>query len=122
MESQVINIEKSFDSITEYWSPKVISKVNDQYMKIAKIKGEFVWHKHDNEDELFHIIKGELSMEYEGRSVLLKKGDVHVVPMGVMHNPKAEQECWVMLIETVSTTHTGDTISNKTRSIEDQLG
>jgi mannose-6-phosphate isomerase-like protein (cupin superfamily) len=121
MGNQVVNIDDTFKGITEHWSPKIVSKVNDQYMKVAKTKGEFVWHKHDNEDELFYIIKGELLMEYEDKSVLLKVGDVHVVPRGVMHNPKADKECWIMLIETVSTTHTGDTISSKTKSIEEQL-
>ena len=121
MKDHIVNINETFESISEFWSPKIVSKVNDQYMKLAKIKGEFVWHKHDNEDELFYIIKGKLIMEYEDRKILLKVGDVHVVPKGVMHNPIAENECWIMLIETVSTAHTGNTLSEKSKSIEEQF-
>jgi mannose-6-phosphate isomerase-like protein (cupin superfamily) len=120
MDNSITNINDAFDKITEFWSPKIISKVNDQYMKIAKIKGEFVWHKHDNEDELFHIIKGELLMEYEDRAVHLKTGDIHVVPKGTLHNPIAKNECWIMLIETITTSHTGNTVSDKSRSLKEQ--
>jgi len=120
-DNEIVNINSAFKDITDHWSPKIISQVNDQYMKVAKLKGEFVWHKHDEEDELFYIMKGELLMEYEDKSILLKSGDVHVVPKGVMHNPRAENECWIMLIEPVSTAHTGDTVTEKTRSVEEQL-
>ncbi|MCZ4281549.1 cupin domain-containing protein [Kiloniella laminariae] len=113
--------QQEFDQITQHWSPRVLAQVNDQYVKIAKLKGEFVWHKHDNEDELFYIMKGSLTMQYENRTVSLKEGDMHVVPKGVLHNPVAAEECWIMLIEPVSTAHTGDVVSDRTRSIEDQL-
>lgn len=115
-------LETEFASITEYWSPKVIAQVNSQYVKLAKLKGEFVWHDHADEDELFFIVKGELEMQYETGSVTLSQGAVHVVPKGVRHNPVAADECWVMLVEPVETKHTGDIIADKTRSIEEQLG
>ena len=92
------------------------------YGGLAKLKGEFVWHDHAGEDELFFIVKGELEMQYETGSVTLSEGAVHVVPKGVRHNPVAAEECWVMLVEPVETKHTGDIIADKTRSIEEQLG
>lgn len=115
-------LETEFETITEFWSPKVIAQVNSQYVKLAKLKGEFVWHDHAGEDELFFIVKGELEMQYETGSVTLSEGAVHVVPKGVRHNPVAAEECWVMLVEPVETKHTGDIIADKTRSIEEQLG
>jgi mannose-6-phosphate isomerase-like protein (cupin superfamily) len=90
-------------------------------VKVAKLKGTLTWHKHDDEDELFHIIKGELKIEYENEEVHLKEGDMHVVPKGVMHNPVAEDECWIALIETVTTKHTGDVIVEGTKTLDQQL-
>ena len=116
-----INIEQSFDQISEYWSPKVISRVNDQYVKIAKVKGEFVWHNHTDEDELFLVVRGRLRMQLEGEEVELNAGDLYVVPKGAMHKPVADEECWVMLIETVTTKHTGDVDTPMTKSIAEQL-
>ena len=116
-----INIEQSFDQVNEYWSPKVISRVNDQYVKIAKVKGEFVWHNHTDEDELFLIVRGRLRMQLEGEEVELNAGEIYVVPKGVMHNPVADEECWVMLMEPVTTKHTGDVETPMTKSIAEQL-
>ena len=116
-----VNIEQSFDQINEHWSPKVVGRVNDQYVKVAKIKGEFVWHNHTDEDELFLIVRGRLRMQLEGEEVELNAGDMYVVPKGVMHKPVADEECWVMLIETVTTKHTGDVETPMTKSIADQL-
>ena len=116
-----INIEQSFDQVSEYWSPKVISRVNDQYVKIAKVKGEFVWHNHTDEDELFLIVRGRLRMQLEGDEVELNAGEIYVVPKGVMHNPVADEECWVMLMEPVKTKHTGDVETPMTKSIAEQL-
>lgn len=115
------HIESLFDGVTEYWSPRVIGRVNDQYVKIAKLKGEFVWHAHDAEDELFLVIRGRLRIQLEDGVVELGPGEFVVVPRGVRHNPMAAEECWVMLIETVTTQHTGDVVTSRTRSIEEQL-
>lgn len=115
------NIEHSFDQIREYWSPKVIGRVNDQYVKVAKVKGEFVWHNHTDEDELFFIVRGRLRIQLEGEAVELNAGDIYVVPKGVMHNPVADEECWVMLIEPVTTKHTGDVETPMAKSIAEQL-
>lgn len=115
------NIESSFNSLTDYWSPKIINEFNGQYIKIAKLKGEFVWHKHENEDELFLIIKGSLLIELKDETIELHKGDSYIVPKGVLHNPNCEEECWVMLIEPKETLHTGNVKNAKSKSIEDQL-
>ncbi len=109
------------ESLTEYWSPRVIAEVDDKYVKVAKLKGRLEWHSHDREDELFLILKGSLRIEFEDHSVELEAGDLYVVPKGARHNPVAEQECLVMLVEHKGTLHTGDTVTDKTRPIEDQL-
>jgi mannose-6-phosphate isomerase-like protein (cupin superfamily) len=117
-----VNLIRAFEGITEHWSPVVIGRVNDQYLKAAKLKGEFCWHAHEEEDELFFIVRGRLRMMLEHRSVELAEGDFLTVPKGVRHNPVAHEECWVLLIETVTTRHTGDVSDPRTKSIEAQLG
>jgi mannose-6-phosphate isomerase-like protein (cupin superfamily) len=119
---QAINLRNEAETLRDYWSPRIVGRVNDQFVKVAKLKGEFVWHKHDEEDELFYIVKGRLIIQYEDGAVTLDEGDFHIVPRGVMHNPLAERECWIALIEPVSTKHTGDVVTERTRSIEEQLG
>ncbi|MFY8107104.1 MAG: cupin domain-containing protein [Elstera sp.] len=116
-----VNLRAAFDRVTDYWSPKVIGQVNNQYLKVAKLKGQFVWHAHDDEDELFHIVKGSLKIEFEDHVAILNEGDFLTVPKGVRHNPVADEECWVLLIETVTTKHTGDVDSPLTRSLDEQL-
>lgn len=108
-------------SLTEHWSPRVVADVDDAYIKVAKVKGSLAWHSHDNEDELFLILKGHLRIEMEEGSVELSEGEMFVVPKGVRHNPVAEEECHLMLIERKSTLHTGDVLSEKTRSLAEQL-
>ena len=108
--------------VTEHWTPRVIGQVNDQYVKVAKLLGEFVWHAHENEDELFWIISGRLRIQLEGRDeVVLDPGEFFVVPRGVRHNPIADEEVEIVLIETVTTAHTGDVIVERTVPIEKQL-
>lgn len=118
----VVDIESKFAGLTEYWSPRVVGRVNDQYVKVAKLKGEFVWHAHDREDELFLVVRGRLRIQLEDGEVVIAPGQFVVVPRGVRHNPVAEEECWVVLIETVTTKHTGEVETARTRSIEEQLG
>lgn len=108
-------------ALTELWSPRVISEVDDSYIKVAKVQGVFGWHAHTDEDELFLVLQGHLRIEMETGVVDLREGEIFVVPKGVRHNPVAEHECLVMLIERKSTLHTGDTITEKTRSIAEQL-
>ena len=116
------NFEVELASVNKHWSPKVVGRVNDQYVKVAKLLGELCWHSHDDEDEMFYIVRGDLRIEYEGETVELTRGDFHIVPKGVMHNPVAAEECWIVLIEPVATKHTGDVETDKTRSLEEQLG
>lgn len=108
-------------SLTEHWSPRVIAEVDDSFIKVAKVKGALAWHSHDNEDELFLILKGRLRIEMEDRVVDLAEGEMFVVPKGVRHNPIADEECLLMLIEKKSTLHTGDVVTEKTRALEEQL-
>jgi mannose-6-phosphate isomerase-like protein (cupin superfamily) len=108
-------------SLTELWSPRVIAEVDDSYIKVAKVKGTLAWHSHDHEDELFMILKGRLRIEMEAQTVELGEGDMFVVPKGVRHNPIANEECLLMLIEKKTTLHTGSVVTEKTRSLEEQL-
>jgi mannose-6-phosphate isomerase-like protein (cupin superfamily) len=117
-----VNVASRFEEVTELWSPKVIGRVNDQYVKIARLQGEFVWHAHEDEDELFLVIRGSLRIQLEDGDVTVGEGEFVTVPSGVRHNPVATEECWVMLIETVTTKHTGDVTTERTRSIEEQVG
>ncbi|KVD78883.1 cupin [Burkholderia sp. ABCPW 14] len=116
-----INFEAALRDVTEYWSPRVVGRVNDQYVKVAKLKGEFTWHKHADEDEMFYVVYGSLRIQFEDRDVVLNAGDFCIVPKNTMHNPVAEDECGIALIETVTTLHTGDTPSPLAKSIDAQL-
>lgn len=116
------NITTAFETIDQYFSPKIIGEVNDQYVKIAKIKGNDIpWHNHENEDELFFIIEGNLLMEIENEpSFTMQKNDLFVVKKGVNHRVSATEECKIMLIETKTTLHTGTIKSAITKTIEQQ--
>lgn len=119
--SEVVSPEKIATALTELWSPRVIAELDDSFVKVAKVQGSLTWHSHDNEDELFFILKGSLRIEMEERTVVLRQGEAFVVPKGVRHNPVAENECHIMLIERKTTLHTGSEVSDKTRSLADQL-
>src|SRR5882757_5674379 len=114
---EVVSPQKVAADLTEHWSPRVVAEVDDSFVKVAKVKGSLTWHSHDTEDELFYILKGSLTIEMEGRQVVLREGEAFVVPKGVRHNPIAEQECHIMLIERKSTLHTGTEVTDKTRSL-----
>ena len=119
---EIVDLLSAADSLRDYWSPKVVARVNDQYVKVAKLRGSFTWHSHADEDELFYVLRGRLKIEYEGgHAADLPAGSLHVVPRGVLHNPVAEEECCIALVETVTTRHTGDVETALTRSIADQL-
>lgn len=106
-----INLEDKFALIHDFWNPRIIGELNGQMVKLAKLKGDFVWHSHEHEDEYFQVFKGSLHMEFRDRTVVLEKGDVIVVPRGVEHNPHTlnNEECWVILFEPKATLHTGNT-------------
>lgn len=117
-----MNLKEAFRNVTNYFSPRIIGEVNDQYIKIAKIKGQEVpWHNHELEDELFYIVQGNLLMEIEHQpSFIMKEGDLFVVKKGVNHRVSSEEECSILLIETKTTEHTGKVKSAITKSIEEQ--
>ena len=115
-----VNLWSELDLVNELWSPRVVAALNGQFLKLAKVKGEFVWHQHDGEDELFLVLKGRLRIRFEDGDLLLEPGDCVVVPRGVRHNPMADEECWIALFEPAATAHTGEVLSERTRTIAEQ--
>jgi mannose-6-phosphate isomerase-like protein (cupin superfamily) len=111
-----INLLQKFDLVTEYWSPKVVGALNGQQVKLAKFKGEFIWHHHDVEDEAFFVLKGAFRMEYRDRSVTVNEGEMVIVPRGVEHKPVADEEAWVMLFEPDGTRNTGNLVNERTKT------
>ena len=116
------NILIQFNSIKNYFAPKIVGEMNDVFIKLAKIKGQEVpWHTHDYEDELFYIIKGSLTMELKGKdNTILCEGDFFIVEKGIEHRVQSETECWLMLIENNNTKHTGNVVSKITKPLSDQ--
>lgn len=114
-----VNIAEKFSKITEYWKPYVGAELNGQMVKFDKLKGEFVFHHHDHEDELFMVVKGRFRMEYRDeqsreRHEWIEEGEFIVVPRGVDHRPVAEEECWILLFEPTSTLNTGNLVNERT--------
>lgn len=108
------NIKEKFNLISEYYQPKIAGELNDNYIKLAKLKGEFIWHKHENEDELFMILKGKLLMKLRDKEFELNEGEFIVIPKGVEHKPVADNEVHLLLIEPKSTLNTGNIENEKT--------
>ena len=102
-----INLKEKLSKFSDHWSPKVIAEMNDYQFKLAKIKGEFIWHNHEDTDEVFIVIEGEMQIEFETHTVQLCEGEMYVVPQGEMHKPFAENECKVMLVEPRGVVNTG---------------
>jgi mannose-6-phosphate isomerase-like protein (cupin superfamily) len=117
----VVSLRAAAAALTELWSPRVVAEVDDSYVKVAKVQGSLAWHAHEHEDELFVVLRGRLRIEMEGSTVELGEGDAFVVPRGARHNPVADEECHIMLIERKTTLHTGSETTGRTRSIADQL-
>ena len=109
-----INLRQKLDSFSDHWSPKVVAELNGQQVKLAKLAGEFVWHHHDDEDELFMVLKGRFRMDFRDRQVWLEEGEVLVVPRGVEHRPVAEEEVQILLFEPASTLNTGNVENERT--------
>lgn len=119
--SKAVSPKQIAASLTELWSPRVIGEVDEAYIKVAKVHGSLAWHSHDQEDELFLVLKGRLRIEMAEETVELGEGELFIVPKGVRHNPVAEEECQLLLIERKSTRHTGDVTTERTRSLAEQL-
>jgi mannose-6-phosphate isomerase-like protein (cupin superfamily) len=108
MEFSAINLREKFDKFSEHWAPRVIARMNDYHFKLVKFQGDFVWHRHDDTDETFIVIDGEMSMNFSKGTVDLREGEMFVVPKGKEHKPFAEKECKVLLIEPAGTVNTGN--------------
>ena len=124
MQNERVNLDAAFGKLQEYFSPKVVGRVNDQYVKVTKLKGEFPWHTHEHEDEMFLVVRGKLTIgrsEQDGGPVVLEPGEFFIVPRGMRHNTSATEETWNILIEPVTTAHSGDVQSPLTKSIAEQL-
>ena len=108
MKFEAINLSEKLSMFSEYWKPRIIAQMNDYHFKVVKVQGEFVWHQHDDTDEVFIVLDGELAIAFRNGSVFLKSGEMFVVPKGVEHKPIAENECKVMLVEPAGTINTGN--------------
>lgn len=120
--SAVVDLRAAAEALTETWSPRVVAQVNGQLVKVARLEGEFVWHDHAGEDELFLVLAGRLEIRFEDRpAVVLGPGEMTVVPRGVRHNPLAATPTLIALFEPMATAHTGEVVTPRTRSLAEQL-
>lgn len=121
-----VNLIEKFSLFNEYWTPKIVGELNGQQVKLAKLKGEFVWHTHENEDEMFFVVKGKLIIQIKNKpriidenqeinTIIINENEFFIVPRGLEHKPIANDEVWIMLFEPATTFHTGDVISEITK-------
>lgn len=111
---ETVNLAEKFSKIKEHWKPKIIGELNDSYVKAVRVKGEFVWHHHENEDELFLVVKRRLRMRFRDRDVMVSPGEFIIVPKGVEHLPVAEEEVHIVLLEPKATLNTGNVQNERT--------
>jgi mannose-6-phosphate isomerase-like protein (cupin superfamily) len=116
-----VNLKEKFGQFSDHWNPRVAGELNGQQVKLAKFKGDFVWHKHEQEDEMFLVIKGSFKMELRDKTLEIQEGEFIIIPRGVEHRPVAEQEVEVMLFEPASTLNTGDQQNELTRNKLEKL-
>ena len=116
--SDVVNLAQKFSLIGDYWKPRIAGEINDSYLKLVKVKGEFVWHHHEVEDELFLVVKGRLLMRFRDRDVTINEGEFLIVPHGVEHCPVAEAEVELILLEPKTTVNTGSAGGERTAAAE----
>lgn len=109
-----VNLIQKLGLFSEHWSPKIVGELNESYIKVAKLKGEFVWHHHEKEDEMFLVMKGKLMIRFRDKDIRIAEGEFLIIPKGVEHLPVAEEEVWVMLIEPKSTLNTGNIKNDRT--------
>jgi len=121
MTLEKINIKDKLSKFTDYWNPRIVGKLNGQHIKLVKAQGEFVWHKHDQEDEMFYLLEGILKIEFRNRTVVLEPNEFIIIPKGVEHRPVAEEEVSIMLFEPAGTINTGGIRSNLTRDNLDRI-
>ena len=113
---QKVNLIEKFEMFTEHWSPKIVGELNGQHVKLVKFKGEFTWHKHDAEDELFLVVKGSFDMQYRDKTITVNENEFLIVPRGVEHRPVANNEVSVLLFEPVTTVNTGNINNELTKT------
>jgi len=111
---KIVDLKEKFSLFDKFWSPKIVGELNGQYVKLAKLKGEFVWHQHENEDELFMVVKGKLTIKLKDQNIALTEGQFFIIPRGVEHLPVAEEECHVMFFEPNTALNTGNVKNEKT--------
>ncbi len=116
-----ITVADKLSLFSDYWNPRIVGELNGQHVKLVKFQGEFVWHKHDNEDEMFYVLKGEFRMEYREKVIELKENEFIIVPKGIEHRPVAEKEVSVMLFEPKTTLNTGDKKGTLTKENLEQI-
>lgn len=116
-----ININEKLSTFSEYWSPKIVGDINESYVKLVKLKGEFVWHMHENEDEMFMVIKGRLVIKLRSEDIILNEGEFFIIPKGIEHMPVAENEVHVMLLEPKTTLNTGNVKNERTVEILEKI-
>ena len=116
-----INLNQKLSLFHEHWNPKIVGEMNDSYIKLAKLQGEFDWHHHDNEDELFFVVKGQLTIKFRDKDLVLSAGELVVIPKGVDHLPVAAEEVHVMLIEPKGTLNTGNVVTEKTKQVLERI-
>lgn len=116
-----VNIAEKLSQFQDHWNPRIVGELNGQHVKLVKFKGEFIWHKHDNEDELFYVLKGSFRMEFRDKTIELSENEFLIVPRGVEHRPVAESEVSIMLFEPCTTINTGDQNTNLTREKLDTI-
>ena len=116
-----INLDQKLSLFSDHWNPRIVGELNGQHVKLVKLKGEFVWHHHDHEDELFYVVKGKLRMEFRDKIVEIEPGEMIVVPRGVEHKPVAVEEVHVMLFEPATTLNTGNVENERTRKELEKL-
>ena len=121
MSTEKVNISEKFSQFSDHWNPRIVGDLNGQHVKLVKVLGEFVWHKHDEEDEMFLVTKGILKMEFRDKTVELNPNEFIIVPKGIEHRPVAESEVEIMLFEPVGTLNTGDTLGNLTRETLEKI-
>ena len=118
--AEPVHLSEKLEMFADHWSPRVVGALNGQLVKLAKLQGEFVWHAHEHEDELFLVIHGELLLRLRDRDVIVRQGEFFIVPRGVEHCPVAQEECHVLLFEPAQTAHTGDVATDRTVAVQDQ--
>lgn len=118
---EVVNLAQKLNLFSEHWSPKVVGELNDSYVKVVKVRGEFVWHHHDDEDELFLVLKGRLTIRLRDRNLHIGEGELVVIPKGVEHMPVAEEEVHILLLEPKTTLNTGNVQNERTVAVNERI-